>query len=128
LIPEKEYDIYEDMLRCRPWIEAALDRGESRTHDFEHIVEAVLCGKMQFWPAPDACAITEITVYPKKKVFHIFLAGGNMDTIIDMNESAELFGKHNGCTGMSISGRVGWKKMLADKGYKPSFTVLTKEI
>jgi hypothetical protein len=116
-----------ELERCRPWIEAALDRG-GNTHEFEDIVYAVKTGTMQFWPAEDACAITEIIVYPRKRAFHVFLAGGNMDTIVDMDESAVYYAKLNGCTIMSIAGRKGWQRVLTDKGYKNTLTVLMKEL
>jgi len=116
-----------ELERCRPWIEAALDRG-GNTHLFEDIVSAVKAGTMQFWPAEDACAITEIVAYPRKKALHIFLAGGNMDTIVEMNDSAELFAKFNECSHMSIAGRKGWQKILEPKGYKPVLTSLGKDI
>jgi len=119
-------DLIAEMERCRPWIEAALKSGGD-THDFEDIVQAVQSGFMQFWPAPDACAVTEMLVYPKKKVLHVFLAGGNMETIIAMNESAEQFAKFNGCSEMSIAGRKGWIPMLKSKGYAPTFFGLSKE-
>jgi len=116
-----------ELERCRPWIEAALDRG-GNTHEFEDIVYAVKTGAMQFWPAEDACAITEIIVYPRKRAFHVFLAGGNMDTIVDMDESAVYYAKINGCTIMSIAGRKGWQRVLNEKGYRPYLTSLAKEI
>ena len=94
----------------------------------EDVVQAVIEGKMQFWPAPRGCAVTEIIAFPQKKVLHIFLAGGEMDQIIDMDSSAVEFAKMNGCTGMSIAGRKGWSRVLKDKGYEEAYTVLTKDI
>ena len=120
-------ELDEELERCRGWIEAALEYSGG-THDFEDVVNQVKQGMLQFWPAPDACAITEILTYPKKKVMHIFLAGGNMDTIVAMNESAERFAKFNGCTGMSIAGRTGWSRVLKAKGYQVAFTTLGKDI
>ena len=120
-------ELDQELERCRKWIEAALEYSGG-THDFDDIVRMVKANILQFWPAADACAITEVIEYPKKKVLHIFLAGGNMDTIVDMNESAEYFAKLNGCTGMSIAGRKGWSKVLSKKGYKEAFTTLGKDI
>lgn len=120
-------ELDQELERCRKWIEAALEYSGG-THDFDDIVRMVKANILQFWPASDACAITEIIEYPKKKVLHIFLAGGNMETIVDMNESAEYFAKLNGCTGMSIAGRRGWSKVLSKKGYKEAFTTLGKDI
>jgi len=116
-----------ELERCRKWIEAALEYSGG-THDFDDIVEAVKLGAMQFWPAEDAAAITEIITFPKKKVLHIFLAGGNMDTIVDMNASAEYFAKMNGCSGLTIAGRKGWAKVLKETGYSEAFVTLKKDI
>jgi hypothetical protein len=45
--------------------------------------------------------------YPQKKVFHIFLAGGDLDQIKDFSDSAIYFAKLNGCTAMTLAGRQG---------------------
>lgn len=83
--------------------------------------------RMQFWPAPRGCAVTEIVVYPKKRVLHVFLAGGEMDQILDMIDSAVEWSKAQGCTSMTIAGRHGWRRVLAEHGYRPVMTVLEKE-
>lgn len=119
--------IVDELVRCKPWLEAAIER-TGGTHVLEDVVQAVIEGKMQFWPAPRGCAVTEIIAFPQKKVLHIFLAGGEMDQIIDMDSSAVEFAKMNGCTGMSIAGRKGWSRVLKDKGYEEAYTVLTKDI
>lgn len=98
------------------------------SHSFDDVVQAIFDGSMQFWPAPRGCAVTEIIQYPKKKVLHIFLAGGEMDQIVDMDSSAVEFARLNGCTAMSIAGRRGWAKVLKDKGYEEAYTVLAKEL
>ena len=58
-----------ELERCRGWIDAALEYGGG-THIYEDIVEAIVEGRMQLWPAKDSCLITEIIVYPRKKVLH----------------------------------------------------------
>lgn len=119
--------LVDELERCRDWIQAALDAG-GNTHEFEDIVESVQTGRMQFWPAPDACAITEVIRFPRKKFLHIFLAGGNKETIIDMNESAMAFARHLGCDGMSIAGRRGWVRALKNHGWRESLTSMTIEV
>lgn len=120
-------NVVEELIRCKPWLEAALELSGG-THTLDDVVQAIIKGEMQFWPAPKGCAVTEIVNYPRKKVLHIFLAGGEMEQIIDMDDSAVEFAKMNGCTGMSIAGRKGWKRVLKDKGYLETFTVLGKDI
>ena len=119
--------LFDELNRCRQWIEAALELSGG-THTFDDIVSAVYSGRMQFWPAEKACAVTEIVTFPRRKVLHIFLAGGDMQQIVDMDESATKFAKANGCSALTIAGRRGWKKVLNENGYVESFTTLTKEI
>lgn len=82
---------------------------------------------MQLWAGEDGCAVTEILVYPRKKVLHVFLAGGKMEQIIDFQKDAIEWAKRQGCTAMTIAGRMGWKKALASYGWKPVFLTLTNE-
>jgi hypothetical protein len=94
-----------------PSMDCGCLRAECRgTHSFDDIVGAVYAGTMQFWPAENACAVTEIVTFPRRKVLHIFLAGGEMQEIVDMDGPAADFAKANGCTAMTIAGRRGWKK------------------
>jgi hypothetical protein len=112
-------------LNIKKLIEAALDAG-GNTHSYEDVRESIIKGEMQLWLGDEACAVTEIVVYPKKKVLHVFLASGKMESIVDMLESAEKFGKENGCSSITIAGRHGWKRVLSDEGFNHSLTVLEK--
>lgn len=120
-------DLLRELLRCQKWIENALEYAGG-THDFVHIVEGVLQGRFQFWPAQDGCIVTEIIVYPKKKVLHIFLAGGELNEILDMEQSLISWGLGQGCETMTLAGRGGWKRVLASREWKPAHTVLSKEL
>ena len=68
--------ITEDLMRGKAWIESALKKG-GNTHDFKDIVDGVMSGDFQLWMGSNGCAVTEIVVYPNKKVLHVFLAGGD---------------------------------------------------
>jgi hypothetical protein len=116
-----------ELERCRPWIEAAMEYSGG-THEFEDIVHALIEGRMQFWPAPEGCAITEILCYPRKKVLHVFLAGGEMDQLIDMIEGAAAWGRGQGCSGMTMAGRLGWERVLNKSGWKRSMVVMERGI
>jgi hypothetical protein len=117
----------QELDRCRPWIEAAL-KYSGGTHDWDDIVAAVKSGHMQFWPGRSSAAITEIVVYPKMKALHVFLAGGKMGELIEMIDSAVVWGTAQGCTSMTMAGRKGWEKILARQGWKPVMSVMEREI
>lgn len=114
-------EIQSELLRCRKWIEAALEYS-SGTHEFVDVVDGVLTGKMQLWPGERGCLVTEIVSYPRKKVLHIFLAGGKLDQLLDMYDAVSAFGQMNGCDRMTLAGRPGWRKVLPE--WSRDFTVL----
>ena len=120
----------EELIRCREWIQSALNKG-GNTHEFKDIVDVIISGNMQLWLGANGCAITEIVVYPNKKVLHVFLAGGDkglgIEQITDMHDDAIEFGKQQGCVGMTVTGRKGWKKVLQSRGWSEQFTTLLKE-
>jgi hypothetical protein len=120
----------EELIRCRKWIQSALDKGGD-THNFKDVVDGIMKGDFQLWLGANGCAVTEIVVYPNKKVLHVFLAGGDqghgIEQITDMHDDAVAFGKEQGCDGMTVTGRRGWKKVLASKGWTEQFTTLLKE-
>ena len=120
----------EELMRCRKWIESALNKGGD-THNFKNVVDGVTSGHMQLWLGANGCAVTEIVVYPNKKVLHVFLAGGDqgqgIEQITDMHDDAVAWGKSEGCIGMTVTGRRGWKKVLEPRGWTEQFTTLIKE-
>jgi|TARA_R100000951_G_scaffold12278_5_gene9900 hypothetical protein len=113
----KDFILSDDLERCQPWIEDALQYSGG-THTFDDIVLGIAEMRMQLWAAPKGCIVTEIVVYPKKKVLHLFLAGGDLEQLIDMNNDITNWAVGQGCTGGTITGRLGWKKALAPLGWK----------
>jgi hypothetical protein len=113
--------------KCKEWIEAALEYSGG-THTIEDVEDAIRSGRMQLWPAERACAVTEIVVYPRKTVLHVFLGGGDMDQLFDMIDDAAAWGKRQGCTSMSLSGRMGWQRAMKPLGWEPKMVVMEKEL
>lgn len=111
----------------RELIESALAYSGG-THTFEDVQEMVATGRAQLWPAPRGVAITEIVEYPRKRVLHIFLAAGEMDQLLDMIESAERWGRTQGCTSLTMSGRMGWQRVLDKHGFKPLLVTMEREM
>lgn len=116
-----------DFERYRDWIQAALDHG-GNTHTFEDIVHGITIGRLQLWPAPRGCAVTEIVVYPQKKVLNLFLAGGELEQFFDMYEDAAAWGRSQGCTAMTLSGRLGWERVMKPRGWTAKMIVMEKDI
>ena len=117
----------DELARCRAWIEAALEYSGG-THNFDDVAEGLASGKMQLWPAPKGCIVTEIVVYPRKKVLNVFLGGGELDQLMDMHKDVIAWSKAQGCVAVTITGRHGWKKPLTKHGWKPLHASYVKEI
>ena len=116
-----------ELERCRSWIEAALAYS-GNTHNFQDIVSGVKTGTMQLWPARHSCLVTEIVIYPKKKLLNIFLAGGKLKELMSMQADVEKWAIREGCDGGMISGRRGWERPLKNLGWKFQHVYYTKEI
>lgn len=99
-----------------------LDRGcfsQGRgTHDFWDIVDGVYSGHMQLWPRAKGCLVTEVVVYPKRKILNVFLGAGELDELADMHQDIIKWARDSGCDGASINGRRGWVRAFKQYGWK----------
>jgi hypothetical protein len=119
-VPLTEFD------RCVPWLDAAINKGWG-THTIEDVRQQVLDGTAQLWPAPRGAMVTEVVTFPRRKVMNIFLAGGDLDQLLEMETDATEWCKGWGATGVMLHGRKGWEKVLAERGYRHLYTVLGKD-
>lgn len=114
--------------RCRPWIEAAL-KYSGGTHTTDDVLERILRRELQLWTEPSACAVTEIEFYPRRKICHIFLAGGNLESLKVIEERITVFARKAGCSAVTVTGRKGWARtFLKDRGYEEKTVVLAREL
>lgn len=109
-------ELHRQVLEAEKYIQPALDHG-GNTHDFVHIVNGVISGNLHLWPTENSALITEFHNYPNKRYLHIFLAGGDLQEIKDTHGALVDFAKAYNCDGLSLNGRAGWIKALADLGF-----------
>ncbi|MDA8788855.1 hypothetical protein N9M91_02145 [Porticoccaceae bacterium] len=117
--------LLEELIRCKPWIEAALEYSGG-THNFDDVAAGVMSGQMQLWPAPEGMIVTEIVTYPRKRVLNIFLASGELNQILDFHTNVQDWAENQGCSAFTMSGRRGWVKALKNHGWQESFTTMAK--
>ena len=106
-----------------------IDRAVSRqdTHSLDDVKAAVAKGEAQLWCGEQSALVTELMVYPRKKVCRIWMAGGLLWELQgEMLPAVEEWAKSKGCTSVEIIGRRGWGRVL--EGYRQPHTVLMKEI
>lgn len=100
------------------------------------IVKLIANGAMQLWVAFDeendkveGIAITEIAVYPQRKILKFLCAtGDNVSQWLGHMDEIERWGEQRGCDGFQAETRPGWEKLLKDRGYTKSHVILNKEL
>ena len=112
---------------CRAFLEPALEYSGG-THEWEDIAEGVYSNRMQLWANARGTAITEIVKYPRKTVLNVFIAGGDMDQLLEMLESAKHWGRLQGCDTIAMSGRHGWLRVLNRHGWKGQFSTMASPL
>ncbi len=119
--------VYEQFLVRKKYIEDALEYAKG-THTLEDIWDGIVDGTFQFWPGEKSAVITEVQIYPQKKTMHIFLAGGDLNELLEMEKSVRAFAETIGCNSMSISGRRGWLRIFERDGWEEICTTIAKEL
>jgi hypothetical protein len=119
----------ESLEPFRSQIEAALVFAGG-THTFEDVCALVASNKLQFWPGEQSAVVTEILQYPQLQALNFFLAGGNLTEIEAMTPIILQWGKAQGCTLATFTGRRGWSRtFLTRTGWKKSeLEVLEKSL
>jgi len=111
--------------RCHKWISEALEYSGG-THSMDDVFGAVAVGDAQLHPLEKSAIITEVVDYPRLTVCRIWLAGGDLDELMQAEKSIAVWAKNLGCDAMEINGRMGWKRQLKD--YTATSVILTKDL
>lgn len=102
----------------------------------QNALMCILNGDDSLWVAYDAetndlmGALTiKIMTYPGKRMVSGHLLGGEHfeEWVQPMQAALEEYGKKFGCTAIELCGRVGWGKMMAKYGYRPTLQTIEKE-
>lgn len=117
-----------DLERARPHIEAALSYANG-THSFADVEAGLTTGKYLLWPGVNSAVVTQIVEHPRQRTLHFFLAGGNLAELEVMLPTIIEWGRTQGCTAASLTGRRGWERtFLKREGWNADLVVMTKEI
>ena len=111
--------------RCSPWVQAALDHA-GNLFTLEDVKKAVIKGEAIFLPGLEAVVIAEIRVYPQKRIYNCWLAGGNLEELkLAFAPAIRRYAKRAGCDAITIQGRPGWQRVF---NMKQKGVVLTEEV
>ena len=111
--------------RCSPWVQAALDHA-GNLFSLEDVKKSVIKGEAIFLPGLEAAVIAEIRVYPQKRIYNCWLAGGNLEELkLAFAPAIRRYAKRAGCDAITIQGRPGWQRVF---NMKQKGVVLTEEV
>lgn len=116
----------EHFERCKPWIQAALDREMVATHTIEDVWDKIERGTAQLWPGSTSVCVTNIDEYPRAKILVGWLAGGDLMDILATEPVIRNWAKKQGCDAVMLVGRRGWAR--AFPGYTETHTVTMKRL
>lgn len=117
-----------EFIRCRKWIEDALEYSLG-THNVQDLLDDVATNELQLWSSDKAVIITQILVYPRKKLLHAPIVAGNLEGVAEMTPSVIEFAKFIECQGITTAGRKGWERtFLREYNFKPAYNCMLMEI
>jgi len=122
-LAENVQHLMGDLLSWRDEIEAALAHVDY-THTFDDIVTAVLRQEMQFYSVDDCFALCHVSAFPQFSNYHIFIAGGNLNKIVEKQKDFVAIANAMGCKNLTFNGRLGWSKVLKNSGWKEKLVTM----
>jgi hypothetical protein len=98
------------------------------THSVEDVVQLVREGRAQFWSGGDGSILSEVLTLPRAKVINLWVLSGNLPDIIALEPTVCNWGRDQGCTIATASGRKGWGRVGAPLGWMPWHWTFRKEL
>ena len=96
------------------------------THTEDDVLAMILLGKLTLWANDGAAMVTEFIDYPQLRVVNVFLCGGNLGKMWEVEAEVVENAKKQGCKRITGGGRPGWAKVLP--GYTPGGYFMHKDI
>ena len=115
----------DEFERCADYIQAALVYA-GHSHTLQDVWQAINNKQAAFFPLEKSAIVVEIVDYPQRATCRIWLAGGDMEELIEAEKNVCDWARELGCDSMEIIGRKGWERQLKD--YKPTATILVKDL
>jgi hypothetical protein len=99
------------------------------TYNIQDVADCISDGSMQLWPTNNSAVVTQVQNFPRMKVLHIFLAGGNLEELETLTPHIQKFAEDMGCRKITLTGRKGWSRTFVAKfNMKPTHYWLSTEV
>lgn len=120
--------------RVEPFLQGALEHSQGE-YSLEDIKLQLMTGLMRLWIAYDeegiilASAVSEIRIFPQKRVCFVILMGGeNMERWLHTSAAVQHWAMENGADSVVGYVRKGLAKKLKDFGYREIYTVVQQDL
>jgi|HubBroStandDraft_2_1064218.scaffolds.fasta_scaffold75902_3 hypothetical protein len=87
-------------------------------YELSDILERVADGRMQAHVSRETIAVTEVSVYPRRRVLTMILLAGDLADGEDLHEQVLSFARKLKCDAIIAQGRVGWARLAKSHGWK----------
>jgi hypothetical protein len=114
-----------DWQRAEPHVIAALAHAGD-THEPRDVLDMIIGGRAALWVGSECAVVTQEIDLPRGVQLHFWLAGGDLDELMEIERDIEKAAHENGIVRVSIIGRRGWRAKL--DGFKEAGVILVKEI
>ena len=117
-------DLQEDFAAAAPHIASALERS-GNTHHLNDVYYLLLNKEAALFVGEKSAVVTQEMILPVGRQLHFWLAGGDLDELVEIEADVEAAAREKGIKRFSIVGRKGWRNKLP--GYREAGIILTKE-
>lgn len=111
--------------KAEPHIKAAL-KHSGDTHNAQDVFAMIQNGEANLYVGANSAVVTQDLNLPTGKQLHFWLAGGDLNELIKIEQDVEQAARERGIRRISIIGRRGWRKRL--EGFREAGVILTKDI
>ncbi|OWJ67448.1 hypothetical protein BWR60_09590 [Inquilinus limosus] len=96
------------------------------THWPADVLDCLATGSSQLWLGEKSALVTEILNYPRVKACVIWLAGGDLEEVVEIQRHIATGAKARGCTRLEVRGRPGW--LRTERGIRAVGSYLVRDL
>jgi hypothetical protein len=87
-------------------------------YELSDLLERIADGRMQAHVSHETMAVTEISVYPRRRVLTIIILVGDLEDGENLHAQVFDFARKMECDAVIAQGRVGWARLAKSHGWK----------
>jgi hypothetical protein len=87
-------------------------------YELSDLLERIADGRMQAHVSHETLAVTEISVYPRRRVLTIIILVGDLEDGENLHAQVFDFARKMECDAVIAQGRVGWARLAKSHGWK----------